>query len=183
MFRILRQAVRAGVVTEPARDPRDAKLQQLGIERRRRIHARFGRSLAVRNVDAGSCNGRELEVQALNNPFPDLKQFGLQFVASSRHAGALLVTGPVSRRMETALRRTWRATSAPQTAVASGDCACKDGEFGVSYASCGWVENVIPVDVSIPGCPPPLTELTCGLLAALEPKGAAAGQRSRKGHR
>ena len=182
MFRILRQAVRAGVVIEPARDPRDAKLQQLGIERRRRIHARFGRSLAARNVDAGSCNGRELEIQALNNPSHDLEQFGLRFVASSRHAAALLVTGPVSRHLETALRRTWRATPAPQAAVASGDCACKDGEFGVSYASCGWVENVIRVDVSIPGCPPTPTDLTCGLLAALEPQGAGARQGFRKGH-
>ena len=124
MFRILKQAVRTGIVTEPAQDTRDGELKQLGIERRRRIHARFGRSLAVRNVDAGSCNGRELEVQALNNPFHDLEQFGLRFVASSRHGDALLVTGPVSRRMETALRCTWRATPAPQTAVASGDCAC-----------------------------------------------------------
>jgi len=183
MFRILKQAVRTGIVTEPARDTRDGELKQLGIERRRGIYARFGRSLAVRNVDAGSCNGRELEVQALNNPFHDLEQFGLRFVASSRHGDAVLVTGPVSRRMETALRCTWRATPAPQTAVASGDCACKDGEFGVSYASCGWVENVIPVDVSIPGYPPTPTDLMRGLLAALEPQGAGARQRFGKGHR
>jgi Ni,Fe-hydrogenase III small subunit len=167
MFRILKQSLLTGVVTEaePASD--DAALERLGILLRRRIDARLGRSLAIRQVDAGSCNGCELEIHALNNPYHDVERFGVHFVASPRHADALLVTGPVSRHMETALRRTWRATPAPKLVIAAGACACDGGEFGVSYASCGAVENVIPVDVKIPGCPPTPLDLLKGLLAAL----------------
>ncbi len=167
MFRILKQSLRTGVVTEPPPDHPDAELEQLGIELRRRIDARFGRSLAIRQVDAGSCNGCELEIHALNNPYHDVERFGVHFVASPRHADALLVTGPVSRHMETALRRTWRATPSPKFVIAAGECACTGGEFGVSYASCGAVENVIPVDVRIPGCPPTPIDLLKGLLGAL----------------
>lgn len=170
MFRILRQALGTGLVTEapPSRD--DAELERLGIELRRRVEARLGRSLAIRQVDAGSCNGCELEIHALNNPYHDVERFGVHFVASPRHADALLVTGPVSRHMEMALRRTWRATPAPKWVIAAGTCACAGGEFGVSYASCGAVENVIPVDVKIPGCPPTPMDLLKGLLGALEAK-------------
>lgn len=167
MFRILKHALRTGFVTETAPDLEDAKLERIGLELHRRIDARFKRSLAIRQVDAGSCNGCELEIHALNNPYHDIERFGVHFVASPRHADALLVTGPVSRHMETALRRTWRATPAPKFVIAAGDCACTGGEFGVSYASCGAVANVIPVDVTIPGCPPTPRDLLKGLLAAL----------------
>ena len=168
MFRILRQCLRGGIVTEQKPVLVDAELEALGVQLRRVIEARFGRSLAIRQVDAGSCNGCELEIHALNNPYYDIERFGVHFVASPRHADALLVTGPVSRHMETALRRTWRATPSPKYVIAAGSCACDGGEFGVSYASCGAVENVIPVDVKIPGCPPAPLVLLKGLLAAIE---------------
>ncbi len=174
MFRILKQSLGTGVITEPAPEPDDAELERLGIEIRRRLDGRLGRSLAIRQVDAGSCNGCELEIHALNNPFYDLERFGLHFVASPRHADALLVTGPVSRHMETALRRTWRATPVPKLVIAAGTCACDGGEFGVSYASRGPVERVIPVDVKIPGCPPAPLDLLRGLLAALQSTAAPA---------
>jgi Ni,Fe-hydrogenase III small subunit len=168
MFRILRQSLRGGIVTEQTPVLVDTELENLGVQLRRVIDARFGRSLAIRQVDAGSCNGCELEIHALNNPYYDIERFGVHFVASPRHADALLVTGPVSRHMETALRRTWRATPSPKYVIAAGSCACDGGEFGVSYASCGAVENVIPVDVKIPGCPPSPLVLLKGLLAAIE---------------
>jgi len=166
LFRILRQSLRIGVVTEPPPDGPDP-LEALGFTLKRQIDARFGRSLAIRQVDAGSCNGCELEIHALNNPYYDVERFGVHFVASPRHADVLLVTGPVSRNMENALRRTAAATPAPRYVIAAGACACDGGEFGVSYASCGAVENVIPVDVKIPGCPPSPAMLLRGLLAAL----------------
>jgi Ni,Fe-hydrogenase III small subunit len=168
MFRILRQCLLGGIVTEQKPVLADAELETLGVQLRRVIDARFGRSLAIRQVDAGSCNACELEIHALNNPYYDIERFGVHFVASPRHADALLVTGPVSRHMETALRRTWRATPSPKYVIAAGSCACDGGEFGVSYASCGAVENVIPVDVKIPGCPPSPLTLLKGLLAAIE---------------
>ncbi len=170
MFRILMQSLRTGLVTEarPASD--DETLESLGIELRRIIDKRFGHSLAIRQVDAGSCNGCELEIHALNNAYYDVARFGVHFVASPRHADALLVTGPVSRHMETALRRTWRATPSPKLVIAAGGCACDGGEFGVSYACCGAVENVIPVDIKIPGCPPSPKLLLQGLLGALQVK-------------
>jgi Ni,Fe-hydrogenase III small subunit len=167
MFRILKQSLLTGLVTEAPPESDDAELERLGILLRRRIDTRLGRSLAIRQVDAGSCNGCELEIHALNNPYHDVERFGVHFVASPRHADVLLVTGPVSRHMETALRRTWRATPAPKLVIAAGACACDGGEFGVSYASCGAVENVIPVDVKIPGCPPTPLDLLKGLLGAL----------------
>ena len=167
MFRILKQSYCTGLITEAMPEHDDAELERLGIEVRRRIDARFGSSLAIRHVDAGSCNGCELEIHALNNPYYDVERFGIHFVASPRHADALLVTGPVSRHMETALRRTWRATPSPRFVIAAGSCACDGGEIGVSYASCGAVENVIPVDVKIPGCPPTPIDLLKGLLGAM----------------
>lgn len=171
MFRILRQSLRTGVITERAPACDDAELERLGIELRRQIGERFAHSLAIRQVDAGSCNGCELEIHALNNPYHDVERFGIHFVASPRHADALLVTGPVSRHMEAALLRTWRATPSPKLVIAAGTCACTGGEFGVSYASCGAVENVIPVDVKIPGCPPAPMDLLRGLLAAISREG------------
>jgi len=168
VLRILRQGLRTGIVTERTSRPDTRRLEALGVELRRAIDVRFARSLAIRHVDAGSCNGCELEIHALNNPYHDIERFGVHFVASPRHADALLVTGPVSRHMETALRRTWRATPSPKFVIAAGSCACDGGEFGVSYASCGAVENVIPVDVRIPGCPPVPEDLLEGLVLAIQ---------------
>jgi Ni,Fe-hydrogenase III small subunit len=167
MLRILSQSLRTGVVTEGAPAVEDAELERIGIELRRRIGERFGHSLAIRQVDAGSCNACELEIHALNNPYHDVERFGVHFVASPRHADALLVTGTVSRHMETALRRTWLATPAPKLVIAAGNCACTGGEFGVSYACCGAVEKVIPVDAKIPGCPPTPLALLLGLLGVM----------------
>jgi Ni,Fe-hydrogenase III small subunit len=166
MFRILRLGWHTGTLTEEVLPVDADELERIGVELRRAIGARFSRSLAIRHVDAGSCNGCELEIHALANPYHDIERFGVHFVASPRHADALLVTGPVSRHMETALRRTWRATPSPKFVIAAGGCACDGGEFGVSYASCGAVENVIPVDVRIPGCPPEPLDLIKGLLLA-----------------
>ena len=165
MIRIFNKIRQIGIVTE--QPPSDSELETLGKQVKRHIDRRFHGSLAMRQVDAGSCNGCELEIHALNNPYYDIERFGIYFVASPRHADALLVTGPVSRHMETALRRTWRATPSPKFVIAAGSCACDGGEFGVSYASSGAVENVIPVDVKIPGCPPTPLDLMKGILAAL----------------
>lgn len=131
-------------------------------------HRRLGRSLSIREVDAGSCNGCELEIHALNNPVYDLERYGIRFVASPRHADVLLVTGPVTKNMAEALRRTWDATPDPKWVVACGDCACTGGVFAGSYACAGPVEAVIPVDLTLPGCPPPPRVLLAGLLALLE---------------
>ncbi len=165
MLRILGKSLATGVVTEEPPRTEDAELERLGIEVRRHIDRRFGGSLAVREVDAGSCNGCELEIHALNNPYHDVERFGIHFVASPRHADVLLVTGPVSRHMETALLRTYEATPAPKRVIAAGDCACDGGEFGAIYATAGGVEKVLPVDVKIPGCPPSPLRLLKGLLA------------------
>lgn len=167
MLHLLAKIIRTGIVTEPAPVPENAAVDQLGIEIKRVLNRYFSGSLAIRHVDAGSCNGCELEIHALNNPFYDVERFGIHFVASPRHADCLLVTGPVSRHMETALKRTYDACPEPKLVIASGDCACHGGIFGVSYASCGAVENVIPVDVKIPGCPPSPEQLLTGLLALL----------------
>ena len=165
MLKTLHRIVRTGLVTEPP-PPADEQLRvRAALEAG--VLQLLGRALCIRQVDAGSCNGCELEIHALNNPFYDLERFGLHFVASPRHADALLVTGPVSRHMETALHRTWAATPTPKLVIAAGTCACDGGEFGESYASCGAVENAIPVDVKIPGCPPAPIDLLRGLLAAI----------------
>jgi Ni,Fe-hydrogenase III small subunit len=128
----------------------------------------LGRALSIREVDAGSCNGCELEIHALNNPVYDLERFGLKFVASPRHADVLLVTGPVTANMKTALERTYNATPAPKWVVALGDCACTGGLFKGSYACIGAVEDVVPVDLRIPGCPPRPVEILSGLIALIE---------------
>jgi Ni,Fe-hydrogenase III small subunit/ferredoxin len=131
------------------------------------IHNLLGRSLAIRQVDAGSCNGCEQEIGALNNPVHDIERFGIHFVASPRHADMLLVTGPVTRNMELALRKTWAATPDPKVVVAVGACGISGGIFGTNYASMGGVDAVIPVDVYIPGCPPRPEALLHGILLAL----------------
>jgi len=158
--------MRTGRLTEPVAQPEKA-VAEIGATFSREIAARFGGSLAIRMVDAGSCNGCELEMNAANNGFYDIERFGIHFVASPRHADLLLVTGTVSRHMQAALQRTWEATPNPKFVVAMGDCAASGGEFGISYASCGAVANVIPVDAVIPGCPPTPITLLQGLLELL----------------
>ncbi|MBU6403656.1 MAG: NADH-quinone oxidoreductase subunit NuoB [Pseudomonadota bacterium] len=165
MLRILNRITRTGNLTEPL--DTSASLEALGIAVQRTLDARFAGSLAIRHIDAGSCNGCELEVQALGNPYYDLERFGIHFVASPRHADALLVTGVVTRHMQAALLDAWQAMAEPHLLIAAGNCACDGGEFGCSYASLGAVENVLPVDVRIPGCPPTPAVLLRGLLAAL----------------
>ena len=127
----------------------------------------FAGALTIRHVDAGSCNGCELEIHALNNPYYNLEGLGIRFVASPRHADLLLVTGPVSRHMEVALKRTYDATPEPKLVVAIGDCGCTGGIFGESYASRGRVSNVIPVDVAVPGCPPTPFAIMQGIVTAI----------------
>ena len=168
MLNILKKIVTTGVVTEKYPKPKATELEALGIVVKQRIDKKFSGSIAIRQVDAGSCNGCELEIHALNNPFYDVERFGIHFVASPRHADVLLVTGSVSRHMQTALLRTYEATPNPKWVVAVGDCAVCGGEFGQSYACCGAVSNVIPVDVTIAGCPPTPLALMQALLALLD---------------
>ena len=166
MYQLLKQIVKTGIVTEPS--PRaDESLRQIEQRLGEVILKHFGRALAIRHVDAGSCNGCELEIHAMNGPHYNLERLGIKFVASPRHADLLLVTGPVSRHMESALLRTWEATPDPKLVVAIGDCGCTGGIFGENYASCGRVSNVIPVDVAVPGCPPTPTAIMQGILTAI----------------
>jgi Ni,Fe-hydrogenase III small subunit len=168
MLKTLRQIVRTGLVTEPLPAAADELRVRDALEQR--IRGVLGRALCIRQVDAGSCNGCELEIHALGNPIYSLESAGIRFVASPRHADLLLVTGPVSRHMEVALRRTYDATPDPKLVVAVGDCGACGGIFGAGYASCGAVANVIPVDVVVPGCPPSPTRILEGILAALAAK-------------
>jgi Ni,Fe-hydrogenase III small subunit len=152
-----------------------ASLEESAARLRDRIRGRLGRSLHVRQVDAGSCNGCELEIAATTNPFYDLERFGIHFVASPRHADVLLVTGPVTRNMEIALQRTYDATPEPRVVVAVGACGCSGGLFGEgTYASVGRVDRVVPVDVYIPGCPPRPQAILNGLLVAMGVRDARA---------
>ena len=165
MLHILRQIAKTGIKTEAPPSPGvdmavAARLHQT-------ILKTLGRALTIRQVDAGSCNGCELEIHALGNPYYNLEGLGIKFVASPRHADLLLVTGPVSKHMAIALQRTYDATPDPKLVVAVGECGCSGGIFGESYASFGRVANVIPVDVEIPGCPPTPTALLEGILAAI----------------
>jgi Ni,Fe-hydrogenase III small subunit len=153
-------------IDAPAHDR--AHLQELAERLDRAARMRVGRSLSIREVDAGSCNGCELEIHALNNPFYDLERFGLKFVASPRHADVLMVTGPVTQNMREALERTYTATPEPKWVVAVGDCAVDGGLFAGSYAVAGGVDGVIPVDLHIRGCPPSPVQLLQGLLALME---------------
>jgi Ni,Fe-hydrogenase III small subunit len=169
MLHVLRQIARTGIKTEPS--PAPAEEMVLVARHQEQILRMLGRALTIRHVDAGSCNGCELEIHALGNPYYNLEGLGIRFVASPRHADVLLVTGPVSKHMAIALQRTYDAVPDPKLVIAAGDCGCSGGIFGESYASLGRVGNVIPVDVAIPGCPPTPTALLQGILAALS-KGA-----------
>src|SRR5882724_9123890 len=168
MRKLLFESLLQSPLTEapPSRD--DAALAELAQSLERASRRRLGRSLSIREVDAGSCNGCELEIHALNNAFYDLERFGLKFVASPRHADVLLVTGPVTKNMRQALERTWRATPDPKWVVAVGDCAVNGGMFSGSYACVGGVSAAVPVDLHIRGCPPNPTQLLKGLLALLQ---------------
>jgi Ni,Fe-hydrogenase III small subunit len=173
MRRTLFESLARRPLTEAPPAPADAALAELAASVERAARRRLGRSLAIREVDAGSCNGCELEIHALNNAFYDLERFGLRFVASPRHADVLLVTGPVTRNMREALERTYQATPDPKWVVAVGDCAADGGLFAGSYAVGGGVSAVVPVDLHIRGCPPTPLQLLQGLLALLQ-QGPAA---------
>jgi len=168
MLRLLNKIRKIGTVTEAVPAGRDPDFEEVGEQLRNHVGEMFDGSLAIREVDAGSCNGCELEVNALNNSYYDIERFGIHFVASPRHADMLLVTGPVSKHMEAALRRTYDATPDPKLVLAMGDCGADGGEFGCSYASCGGVSNIIPVDGIIRGCPPTPLALMKAILALVE---------------
>jgi Ni,Fe-hydrogenase III small subunit len=170
MYQLLKQIVTTGIVTEAAPHA-DQSLRQVEQRLSEVILKYFGRALAIRHVDAGSCNGCELEIHAVNNPYYNVEGLGIRFVASPRHADMLLVTGPVARNMHEALRRTYDAVPEPKLVVAIGDCGCTGGIFGEGYASCGRVANVIPVDIAVPGCPPPPTAIVQGILTAIQGRG------------
>src|SRR5260221_7840784 len=177
MRNLLLQGLLHPPLTEKAPAPGEDAVQELAASLDALARKRLGRSLSIREVDAGSCNGCELEIHALNNPYYNIEGLGIKFVASPRHADMLLVTGPVSRHMEEALRRTFDATPEPRLVVAVGDCGCTGGIFGESYASCGKVANVIPVDAVVPGCPPPPIEILRGILGAVRRGVAKGGER------
>jgi len=166
MLRVLKQIINTGLLSEALPKPREDWRVHEALQAE--IARVFGRALAIREVDAGSCNGCELEIHALENPYYNLQGAGIRFVASPRHADLLLVTGPVSKHMVEALRRTYDATPEPKRVVAVGDCGACGGIFGESYASVGAVSKVIPVDVVVPGCPPTPTALLQGILAAVQ---------------
>jgi Ni,Fe-hydrogenase III small subunit len=166
MYQTLKQIIKTGIKTEPAPQANEAmRIQPQALQQK--ILDTFGHALNIRLVDAGSCNGCELEINAVNNAYYNLEGLGIKFVASPRHADMLLVTGPVSRHMEVALRRTFDAIPDPKLVVAIGDCAYDGGIFGESYASCGKVSNIIPVDVVVKGCPPTPVAIMQGILAAM----------------
>src|SRR5450432_2379972 len=168
MRKIILESLVHGPLTEPSPSADPAALAEFGAALKRVARRRFGRSLAIREVDAGSCNGCELEIHALNNAFYDIERFGMRFVASPRHADVLLVTGPVTKNMREALERTYHATPSPKWVIAVGDCAVDGGCFARSYAVVGSVSEVVPVDLHIHGCPPSPIDLLKGLLALLE---------------
>jgi Ni,Fe-hydrogenase III small subunit len=168
MRKILFEGIAQGSLTEPPPAPDEAALVELAGNVNKEAQIKLGRSLSIRHVDAGSCNGCELEIHALSNAFYDLERFGLRFVASPRHADVLLVTGPVTKNMREALERTYHATPGPKWVVAVGACAADGGIFAGSYAVAGGVKDVIPVDLHIRGCPPSPINLLKGLLALLQ---------------
>jgi Ni,Fe-hydrogenase III small subunit len=167
MYQLLKQIVVTGIKTEAPPQP-DEALRVMADRLRTDVLEYFSGALTIRHVDAGSCNGCELEINSLNNPYYNLEGLGIKFVASPRHADLLLVTGPVSRHMEVALKRTYDATPEPKLVVAIGDCGCTGGIFGENYASLGRVSNVIPVDVAVPGCPPTPLAIMQGILTAIK---------------
>ncbi len=166
MYQIIKQIIKTGIKTETP--PQVDEAMRVDTQRlQQAILDTFGGALAIRQVDAGSCNGCELEIHAVNNAYYNIEGLGIKFVASPRHADLLLVTGPVSRNMEIALKRTYDATPEPKLVVAIGDCACDGGIFGENYATCGKVANVIPVDVVVSGCPPTPVAILQGILTAI----------------
>lgn len=167
MIRILHQIFRTGILTEPL-SKSEAEIREVGTRLEEAIRKKFRRSLTIRQVDAGSCNGCELEIHAINNSIYNCEMYGIHFTASPRFADMLLVTGPVTRNMEIALRRTYNATPTPKLVVAVGDCGCNGGIFGESYASLGGVDKVIPVDCFISGCPPTPMHLLNGILKSVD---------------
>jgi Ni,Fe-hydrogenase III small subunit len=176
MPRLLLEGLLKAPLAEPGPATDDAELAELAAHVDFAARRRLGRSLSIRQVDAGSCNGCELEIHALANPYYDLERFGLRFVASPRHADVLLVTGPMSANMREALERTYAATPAPKWVVASGDCAAGTGLLCGGYACAAGVAEVLPVDLRIPGCPPSPTALLEGLLTLLADAQAKAGR-------
>src|SRR6266700_2437363 len=173
MRTLLLRSLLAPLATTTAPAPGDAALEELGRSLGERARRLFGRSITIREVDAGSCNACELEIHAINNPVYDVERFGIRFVASPRHADVLMVTGPVTRNMKIALERTYAATPDPKWVVAVGDCGCGCGVFEGSYAVIGAVDKVIPVDLHIRGCPPTPTALLEGLIALVDKVAAA----------
>ncbi len=165
MLKTLRVIAARGIVSEPPPEQDEALRVRAALPAK--IASVLGRALCIRHVDAGSCNGCELEIHALNNPLYNIEGLGMRFVASPRHADLLLVTGPVSRHMALALRRTYEAMPDPKRVVALGDCGCTGGIFGENYASCGPVAQLIPVDVIVPGCPPSPVRILQGILTAV----------------
>jgi len=164
-MQLFAKILKVGLVTEPL--AADGEAVELATQVQTKTQKLLGRAVAIREVDAGSCNGCEIEITGLTSPVYDLERFGLHFVASPRHADMLLVTGPVTRNMEVPLRKTYEATPAPKLVVAVGDCAKHCGVFKGSYAVIGSVGDVIPVDAFVPGCPPEPAEILRGILAAL----------------
>ena len=166
MIPILFKILKTGIVTEPTPEVREEwRVKAASIQDE--ILRMLGRALVIRHVDAGSCNGCELEIHAMNGPYYNLEGLGIRFAASPRHADLLLVTGPVSRHMEQALRIAYDAIPDPKLVVAVGDCGCDGGIFGENYATCGGVAKVLPVDVTVPGCPPPPLAVLQGILTAI----------------
>lgn len=174
IWKVIRQIGKVGIATEPVPDIGDVSTLEPSRIQHELLQI-LGQALTIRQVDAGSCNGCELEIHALGNPYYNIEGLGIRFVASPRHADLLLVTGPVSRNMEMALKRTFDATPEPKLVVAVGDCACDGGIFGESYATCGRVANVIPVDVTVQGCPPEPVEILRGILKAVRRRIPSAG--------
>ncbi len=174
MWKLISGILLHGPLTMDGPRPAEEALAELGAKVDAAARQRLGRSLSIRHIDAGSCNGCELEIHALNNPLYDLERFGLRFVASPRHADVLLVTGPVTHNMREALRRTYDATPDPKWVVAVGDCALNGGLFAGSYACVGAASDVVPVDLHIRGCPPPPLQLLEGLLALVAVASAKA---------
>jgi NADH-quinone oxidoreductase B subunit len=168
MRKLLFQSLFRGPLTEAAPSPDQAAVEELAAAVARTARQRLGRSLSIREIDAGSCNGCELELHALSNAYYDVERFGIRFVASPRHADVLMVTGPVTRNMREALKRTYDATPDPKWVVAVGDCARDGGCFAGSYAVVGGVSQVVPVDLHIPGCPPSPVAMLQGLLSLLD---------------
>ncbi|MHB1585517.1 MAG: NADH-quinone oxidoreductase subunit B family protein [Acidiferrobacteraceae bacterium] len=165
MLRTLKQIIRIGLISEPGTLGERERAPESRLNAQ--LHQRFGRALGIRHVDAGSCNGCELEIHAVNNPYYNLEGSGIRFVASPRHADVLLVTGPVSRHMVTALKRVYDAIPDPKWVIAIGDCGATGGIFGVNYASCGRVADVIPVDLTVTGCPPSPAAILRGIMSVV----------------